>query len=128
MPELIVRGAPIPGLAASSEIVLEGGIGAGNVDALKKGLDGILGPGARFVSILMKDMRFLNSSAVNHLVELASRLQGTGGALVLVELPPKLKVMFDNLGVGGYFRYEGGAEGARTALKALASAPPAPKP
>ncbi len=120
MSDLKVRGAPIPGLARSAEVMIEGSVSPTNASALKKAVDRVLPPGASYVSILMRHVAYVNSSACGYLIELASALERRGGALILVEVQPKVKVLFNNLGMTRYFRFEASDEDARAFLRGLA--------
>jgi hypothetical protein len=62
----------------------------------------------------------VNSSGFGYFMDLAGMLERRGGALVLVEVQPKVKVVFNNLGMQNFFRFELSGEGARSFLRAQA--------
>ena len=66
-----------------------------------------------FVSILMRNVAYINSSGFGYFMDLAGMLERRGGALVLVEVQPKVKVVFNNLGMQNFFRLELSGEAAR---------------
>lgn len=120
MPELVLRAAPILDLPRSLEILVEGGVHASNAALLKERLDRVLEPRTTFVSIHMGNVSYVNSSGFGYLMDLAATLERRGGALVLVDVQPKVKVILNNLGMQSYFRFEAGAEAARAYLRAQA--------
>ena len=120
MPDLVVTCAPILDLARSAEIVIEGGVNATNATLLKDRINSSLDRKTTFVSILMRNVAYVNSSGFGYFMDLAGMVERRGGALVLVEVQPKVKVVFNNLGMQNFFRFELSSENARAFLRAQA--------
>ena len=120
MPDFKVTCAPILELPRSAEVVLDGGVNATNAAALKDKLSASLDRKITYVSILMGNVAYVNSSGFGYFMDLAGMLERRGGALVLVEVQPKVKVVFNNLGMQNFFRFELSAENARAFLRAQA--------
>ena len=120
MAELNIRCAPILELPRSADIVIEGGVNAANAQLLKERIDAALDRKTTFVSIQMSNVAYISSSGFGYLMDLAGMLERRGGALVLVEVQPKVKVVFNNLGMQNYFRFELSGEQSRTFLRTLA--------
>ncbi len=120
MAELNIRCAPILDLPRSADIVIEGGVNAANAALLKERIDAALDRKTTFVSIQMSNVAYISSSGFGYLMDLAGMLERRGGALVLVEVQPKVKVVFNNLGMQNYFRFELSGEQSRSFLRALA--------
>ena len=120
MPDLLVRSAPILELPRSAEIVIEGGVNAANAQLLKENVDKALDRRTTYVSLLMKNVSYVNSSGFGYLMDLATLLERRGGAVCLVEVQPKIKVIFNNLGMQKFFRFEPSGETARAYLRGLA--------
>ena len=120
MPDFKVTCAPILELPRSAEVMIDGGVNASNATALKDKLASSLDKKITYVSILMKDVSYVNSSGFGYFMDLAGMLERRGGALVLVEVQPKVKVVFNNLGMQNFFRFELSGEGARSFLRAQA--------
>jgi len=118
--DLVIRAAPILELPRSAEVLIEGGVNATNAALLKEKLDRVLDRKTTFISILMANVSYVNSSGFGYLMDLASALERRGGALVLVEVQPKVKVVFNNLGMQSFFRFEPSQETARAFLRAQA--------
>lgn len=118
--DLVVRSAPILDLARSAEIVIEGGVNASNAALLKEKIDRALDRRTTYVSILMKNISYVNSSGFGYLMDLATMVERRGGAVCLVEVQPKIKVIFNNLGMQNFFRFEASGETSRAFLRGLA--------
>jgi anti-anti-sigma factor len=118
--DLVVRASPILDLPRSAEIVIEGGVNASNAALLKEKIDRAIDRKTTFLSILMKNVSYVNSSGFGYLMDLAGMLDRRGGAITLVEVQPKIKVIFNNLGMQNFFRFEASGETARAYLRGLA--------
>ena len=108
---------PIEGIAAGVQCTLEGSPSAETVEEGLKGLP----EGTKYASIVVTDVRFLNSRAINMIVELAQKLKAGGGGSVLVGVSTKLKLTLENLGVEEYFEFEENDADAKATLALLAS-------
>jgi anti-anti-sigma factor len=120
MPDLVIRVAPILDLPRSAEVVVEGGVNASNAALLKDKIDRAIDRKTTYVSFLMKNVSYVNSSGFGYLMDLATMLERRGGAVCLVEVQPKIKVIFNNLGMQRFFRFEASDEMARAYLRGLA--------
>ena len=120
MPDFKVTCAPILDLPRSAEVIIDGGVNASNAAALKDKLSSSLDKKITYISLLMANVAYVNSSGFGYLMDLAGMLERRGGALVLVEVQPKVKVVFNNLGMQNFFRFELSAENARAFLRAQA--------
>ena len=101
-------------------MIIDGGVNASNAAALKDKLASSLDKKITYVSILMKDVSYVNSSGFGYFMDLSGMLERRGGALVLVEVQPKVKVVFNNLGMQNFFRFELSSENARAFLRSQA--------
>ena len=108
---------PIEGIVGAVQFALEGSPAAEAIAEALKGLPG----GTKYVSIMASEVRFLNSRAINQIVELAQKLKAEGGASVLVGVSPKLKLTLENLSVADFFGFEETDSDARKTLEDLAS-------
>jgi hypothetical protein len=68
----------------------------------------------------MANVSYVSSSGFGYLLDLAMMVERRGGAIVLVETQPKVKVVLSNLGLANYFRFEHSAEVARAFLRGQA--------
>ena len=117
MPDFSVTCSRILELPRSAEILIDGGVNATNAALLKDKLTAQLDRRTTFVSILMKNVAYVNSSGFGYFMDLAGMIERRGGSLVLVEVQPKVKVVFNNLGMQNFFRFESSAENARAFLR-----------
>jgi anti-anti-sigma factor len=117
---LEIRVAPIQGLPSSAEIIINGPVGSSDAKTLKDTLDKQVAARVAYVSILMKQVSYMNSAGLACLIEVSATLERRGGTLVLVEVQPKVKVVLSNLGMNRYFRFEAIDEDARAFLRAQA--------
>ena len=117
MPDLKITCSPILDLPRSAEIVIDGGVNATNAALLKDRITASLDRKTTFVSILMRNVAYINSSGFGYFMDLAGMLERRGGSLVLVEVQPKVKVVFNNLGMQNFFRFELSDESARAFLR-----------
>jgi anti-anti-sigma factor len=117
---LEIRVAPIQGLPNSAEIVINGPVGSSDAKPLKEILDRQVASRVAYVAILMKQVSYMNSAGLACLIDVSATLDRRGGALVLVEVQPKVKVVLSNLGMNRYFRFEASDEDARAFLRAQA--------
>ena len=120
MAGLEIRTTPIQGLPNSAEVLILGPVGSQDARALKDVLDRLVASKAAHLSILMKQVSYMNSAGLACLIEVSGALERRGGTLVLVEVQPKVKVVLSNLGMNRYFRFEASDEEARAFLRAQA--------
>ena len=120
MNDLTIRTAPILDLADSLEVVLEGSVTPTTAPRLKARLDDALGKRAAYLCLLMRGVSYVSSAGLGYLMDLATRMERRGGSVVLVEAQPKVKVVLNNLGMNGFFRFEESAEAARAFLRGQA--------
>lgn len=119
MSDLLVKAAPILEVPDSAEVLIEGGVNATNARLLKEQLDRVITRRTTYIAIHMGSVSYVNSSGFGYFMDLATMLERRGGALVLVEVQPKVKVVFNNLGMTRFFRFEQSAEPARAFLRGL---------
>ncbi|HEX7900674.1 MAG TPA: anti-sigma factor antagonist [Planctomycetota bacterium] len=120
MNDLTVRSQPILDLPHSAEIVIDGGVGAANARDFKDKIDAAIGRRTSYLILHMANVSYVSSSGFGYLLDLAMMVERRGGAVVLVETQPKVKVVLSNLGLANYFRFEHSAEVARAFLRAQA--------
>lgn len=114
-----MKATPILDLPRSAEIVIQGGVNASNAALLKEKMERALDKKTTYLSILMGNVAYINSSGFGYLMDLATMTERRGGAVCLVEVQPKVKVVLNNLGMQAFFRFEANAETARAHLRAL---------
>jgi anti-anti-sigma factor len=116
-------------------VALSGSIDAKTVMSFQNQLNAVKNRGiSRFV-LDMEQVRYVNSTGLGYLINLADSVQPHGGGIALVRVQPKVKVVFDMLGLNAFFRIfnsrKEAIEGFPTvgaAPEAVAVAPPPPPP
>ncbi len=89
-----VKGAPAIGVSRP-----EGPIDFRNVDALRAAAEEGLRRGVKSLVLDLAEVRYVNSLGISALISLADRFARAGGALHLAAATPKLKVVFDLMGL-----------------------------
>ncbi len=120
MNELSVKAQQILDLPHSAEVVIEGGVGSTNARDFKDRMDAVLGRRTSYILLHMANVSYVASSGFGYLMDLAMMVERRGGAVVLVEVQPKVKIVLNNLGLAQYFRFETSAEHGRAFLRSLA--------
>ncbi|MCF6227571.1 MAG: anti-sigma factor antagonist [Planctomycetes bacterium] len=131
---------PIDTLANTARVVVEGAIDATTVISFESQLKQLQQDGYTNFVLDMQGIKYVNSTGLGSLVATADNLEKVGGGLALIRVHPKVKVVFDMLGLNSFFRIftnEGEAvdflstsigDAAAPAPVAAAPAPVAPAP
>lgn len=120
MNELKIQAQPILDLPHSAEVIVEGGVGSSNARDFKDRMDAALGKRTSYILLHMANVSYIASSGFGYLMDLAMMVERRGGAVALVEVQPKVKVVLNNLGLAEYFRFELNAEHGRAFLRGQA--------
>lgn len=118
MNDLAVRSEPILDLPHSACVIIDGGVSGANAKVFKERVDAAIGRRTSYILLHMGNVSYIASSGFGYLLDLAMMTERRGGAVVLVETQPKVKVVLNNLGLANYFRFEASAEPARAFLRA----------
>ncbi|MCC6466634.1 MAG: anti-sigma factor antagonist [Planctomycetes bacterium] len=123
---------PIDALANTARVVVEGAIDATTVISFESQLKQLQEDGYTNFVLDMQGIKYVNSTGLGSLVATADALEKVGGGLALIRVHPKVKVVFDMLGLNSFFRIFTNEEEAVNFLatsKGGAAAPaPAPAP
>lgn len=119
---------PLPSRPAVVVLELEGPVTSQNAVEFRERLGERIGPRDLCLVLAFRGVSYLSSVGLGFLVEAAGELERRGGALFLVDLPAKVKLVIENLGVGRYFRIAPDLDAARSEAAALADrGRPAPR-
>lgn len=84
-------------------VALAGAIDAKSVLHFQNQLNAVKDRGiCRFI-LDMEDVKYVNSTGLGYLINLADSVQPQGGGVALVKVQPKVKVVFDMLGLNAFF-------------------------
>jgi anti-anti-sigma factor len=118
----------VPGLPDGAVVWFNGPIDARNVDVFKKQMDALRRRQFRRFLLQMGEVRYINSSGLAYLINMVEAVQAAGGALVLFEVQPKVKVILETMGLLDLLRVFPSKAGAIKELKAAIPARTADAP
>lgn len=75
-----------------------------NLPEVSEEIDGFIDSGARHVVFNLRELKFINSSALGYLIKTAKRLKGMDGELVLSEPSQFFETTVRTLGIDQIFR------------------------
>ncbi|MCK6440767.1 MAG: anti-sigma factor antagonist [Planctomycetes bacterium] len=96
--------SPIDALPKTARIVVEGAIDASSVTSFEERLRQLQQDGFSNFVLDMAGIKYVNSTGLGSLVSTADNLERLGGGLALIEVHPKVKVVFDMLGLNSFFK------------------------
>ncbi len=94
----------IPDIENAARVSLSGAIDASTVITFQTELDKLKKNGVRRFLLDMAGIRYVNSTGLGSLVKLADGLENEGGLITLMQIHPKVKVVFDMLGLNAFFK------------------------
>ncbi len=117
MAQLDCEVLPVGGRPGTAVVTLRGAIDPKNVSTLAAAVGGAAGKGFRHLVLDLGDVRYINSAGLSCLITLSDAMTGRGGGLHLANAQPKVKVVFDLMGVTSFFKLH---KSVGAALEALA--------
>lgn len=118
MGDTSIRRRDVGELPRCAEIRIQGPLTSGESARLERSARESLDRRDLFVILDLREAGFVHGTAFGRLVDWAVELERQGGAIVLVDLQPKVKLLLENLGIAGFFRLEATGEAARTHVAA----------
>lgn len=104
MPELNCRLQAVPNCPDVAVVTIQGSIDPRNLLSLETVLAGATGRRFRTIILDLAEVRYINSAGLAFLVNLSDGLASRGGGLHLANYQPKVKVVFDLMGVSEFFK------------------------
>ncbi|MGE0432336.1 MAG: STAS domain-containing protein [Planctomycetota bacterium] len=104
MTNLAINTDPIEGVPDGLLIRLEGNIDAATCTGFGSRLDEMQEKGTRHLVFDLEGTHFVNSSGMSMMVKAADDVVNGGGSFVLIKIHPKLKIVFESLGLDGFFK------------------------
>jgi len=114
----------VDGVAGACRITLKGPLDAKTVVQFKERIHGLQQKGMKRFILDMSDVKFVNSTGLSYLINLSESLGEGSQAVTLVGVQPKVKIVFDTMSVGDFFR---SAPSVAAAIQMLRKEP-APRP
>jgi anti-sigma B factor antagonist len=118
-----VEAGALPGLPGGALVRVNGPIDVKTVSAFKAEMDSLSGRRIRSFVLEMGEVRYINSTGLAYLINLAESLQEGGRIVALANVQPKVKVILETMGLVGFLKIYPSPEKAARDL-----APPAPSP
>ncbi|MBI4567260.1 MAG: anti-sigma factor antagonist [Planctomycetes bacterium] len=131
MADLSFQVQPIDGVDRGVVVSMTGAIDAGTVVAFQDQLDTLRNRQGFIRFVLDLDgVKYVNSTGLGSLVKLADGLEAQGGGVALIKIHPKVRVVFDMLGLNTFFQIYRSLDQALEFVRGLAgaSSPPPPPP
>ncbi|MBX3470447.1 MAG: STAS domain-containing protein [Planctomycetes bacterium] len=99
-----------------AQLAIEGEIDLDTVGILRGRLDELQRRGVDRLVLDMGDTRYVNSSALAVLVKFAESFRERGGGIALVRVAPRVKLVFEMLGLLVFFKFFDSVEAATAAF------------
>jgi len=93
----------VKGLPGTSLVILSGSIDAKTVITFQTHLNSVKERGVERFIMDMENVKYVNSTGLGYLINLADSVTEKGG-ISLVKVQPKVKVVFDMLGLNAFFK------------------------
>lgn len=117
MPELTFQVADIQNMPNCAVVKTSGAIDAKTVVIFQEKLDELQGKSYKGFILDMEGIKYVNSTGLGTLVNVADALESKGGAMALIRIHPKVRVVFDMLGLNNFFKIFSSEEEARDYIK-----------
>lgn len=102
--ELVIQIDKIPNLEHAALVIVKGSIDAKTVIQFQRRLNSVIEEGINRIIIDMEQVKYVNSTGLGYLINLADTVAGESGSVVFSNVQPKVKVVFDMLGLNAFFR------------------------
>ncbi|RMG07848.1 MAG: anti-sigma factor antagonist [Planctomycetota bacterium] len=101
-----------------TQLVVEGEIDLDTVSTLRAKLEELKQRGACRLVLDFGETRYVNSSALAVLVKFAETFREQGGGIALARVSPRVKLVFEMLGLLVFFKFFDSVEAAKAAFPA----------
>ena len=128
IPEFKIEVGAVSGLADGALLSFNGPIDAKNVRLFQTQMDALRRRHYRRFVLQMEEVRYINSTGLSYLITMVEDVQEGGGALVLFNVQPKVKLILESMGLMELLRIYPSKAAAIRELKASIPAPKATAP
>src|SRR5579872_2640963 len=118
IPEFKIEVGAVPGLEDGVLLSFNGPIDAKNIHRFEAQMDALRKRNFRRFLLHMVEVRFINSGGLAYLINMVEATQAAGGALVLFDVQPKVKVILETMGLTELLRLYPSKASAVRELKA----------
>ena len=124
--EFTIEYGAAPGLAGGARLTISGPIDAKSVPAFRDEVEALRGRRIRYFLLEMGEVRYINSTGLAYLITMAETVREAGGAVALVNVQPKVQVIFETMGLLDFVRFYPSRAAAVRDLRPPSAAPVAP--
>ncbi len=125
MPDLTIQVQEVKGLPSTAIVILNGSIDAKTVITFQTHLNSVKERGIGRFIMDMENVKYVNSTGLGYLINLSDSVGPDKGGISLVKVQPKVKVVFDMLGLNAFFKIFPTREEALKHLNSESAANPA---
>lgn len=104
MPDLTIQVQEIKSLQGTALVILNGSIDAKTVITFQTHLNSVKERGIERFIMDMENVKYVNSTGLGYLINLSDSVTPDKGGISLVKVQPKVKVVFDMLGLNAFFK------------------------
>jgi anti-anti-sigma factor len=104
VPDLTIQVQEVKGLQGTALVILNGSIDAKTVITFQTHLNSVKERGVERFIMDMENVKYVNSTGLGYLINLSDSVTPDKGGISLVKVQPKVKVVFDMLGLNAFFR------------------------
>ena len=104
MPDLTIQVQEVKGLPSTAIVILNGSIDAKTVITFQTHLNSVKERGIERFIMDMENVKYVNSTGLGYLINLSDSVGPDKGGISLVKVQPKVKVVFDMLGLNAFFK------------------------
>ncbi|HVR85338.1 MAG TPA: STAS domain-containing protein [Planctomycetota bacterium] len=126
IPEFKIEVGAVPGLEDGVLLSFNGPIDARSIGGFEVQMNALRKRQFRRFLLQMGEVRYINSSGLAYLINMVESTQAAGGALVLFDVQPKVKVILESMGLTTLLRIYPSKASAVRDLKASAGSKNAP--
>jgi len=105
LPEFKVEFGAAPGLAGGALVFISGPIDAKNAVVFKEKVESLRSRRVRYILFEMGDVRYINSTGLAYLITVSETMAESGGGVALVNVQPKVKVLFETMGLLDFVKF-----------------------
>jgi anti-anti-sigma factor len=124
VPDLTIQVQEVKGIPGASLVILNGSIDAKTVITFQTQLNSVKERGSNRFVIDMEHVKYVNSTGLGFLINLSDSITTDKGGIALVKVQPKVKVVFDMLGLNAFFKIYPSRDEAMRHFQAEPSASP----
>jgi anti-anti-sigma factor len=104
LPDLTIQVQEVKSIPGTALVVLNGSIDAKTVITFQTHLNSVKERGIDRFIMDMENVKYVNSTGLGYLINLSDSVSPEKGGISLVKVQPKVKVVFDMLGLNAFFK------------------------